>query len=159
MHIPEHMQPLDAIFERRCVNLGKIYTGIKLSDDKIKYKTLVESPIYRYAKVIATYGIANAQEKMLYSKYQQLYPDTSTSKVEALVQSIQTNGFNPEYAPLAFRSLKRLYPLNRYDIADGHHRAAVLAALGQTSIELFIYKVKHKNALRCLAESVQYLFQ
>ena len=60
------------------------------------------------------------------------------------MQSIQLNGFNPEYAPLAFRSLKRVYPLNRYDIADGHHRAAVLAALGETNIELFIYKINRK---------------
>ena len=159
MHIPEHMKPLDAIFERRIVNIEKIYTGIKITNDRSKYKALCQSPIYRYAKIIATDGIANSQEKMLYKRYQELYPGTSTSKIESLMQSIQLNGFNPEYAPLAFRSLKRVYPLNRYDIADGHHRAAVLAALGETNIELFIYKIKHKESLRRFAESVQYLFK
>ena len=159
MYIPEHMQPLDALFERRIVDIKNIYTGIKFKGGKIKYEALCRSPIYRYAKVIAADGIANAHEKALYNRYQQSYLGTSTKKVEAIVQSIQSNGFNPEYAPLAFRSLKRVFPLQRYDIADGHHRAAVLAALGQTEIELVIYRVNHKNSLRRLAESIQYSFK
>jgi len=153
------MQPLDAFFERRIVHIGNIYAGIKFKDGQIKYQSLCESPIYRYAKVIAVDGIAREHEKTLYNKYQQAYLGTSTQKVEAIVQSIRLNGFNPEYAPLAFRSLKRVFPLHRYDLADGHHRAAVLAALGQTNIELVIYKVKHKNSLRRLAETIQYSFK
>ena len=156
MYIPEHMQPLDALFERRIVDIKNIYTGIKFRGGQIKYQALCESPIYRYAKVIAVDGIADAHEKLLYNRYQQSYLGTSTKKVEAIVKSIRLNGFNPEYAPLAFRSLKRVFPLHRYDVADGHHRAAVLAALGQTNIELVIYQVKHKNSLRRLAESIQY---
>ena len=159
MYIPEHMQPLDALFERRIVDIKNIYAGIKFRSGQIKYQALCRSPIYRYAKVIAADGIASVHEKTLYNRYQQSYLGTSTKKVEAIVQSIRLNGFNPEYAPLAFRSLKRVFPLHRYDVADGHHRAAVLAALGQTKIELVIYKVKHKNSLRRLAESIQYSFK
>jgi len=153
------MLPLDAFFERKIVDIKNIYAGIKFRDGQIKYQAIYLSPIYRYAKVIAADGTASAHEKILYNRYQKSYLGTSTKKVEALVESIRLNGFNPEYAPLAFRSLKRVFPLHRYDVADGHHRAAVLAALGQTKIELVIYKLKHKNSLRQLAESIQYSFK
>ena len=44
MHIPEHMQPLDAFFERKIVDIENIYAGIKFRVVKLSIKPFAGPP-------------------------------------------------------------------------------------------------------------------
>lgn len=154
--IPEHLRLEDAVFELKQVNIENIYVGIKGSDQRIRYKHLYKSPIYIYARSIVQDDDVDSGIKKLFKEYNECYRRTSTQRIEDLIKSIKLKGFDENYAPIAFRSFKRILPFKRYDLADGHHRAAVLAALGASNIELLVFQRRRTSKLLRWIQSIRY---
>lgn len=125
--------------DRFCtINITYLRVGVKqLVSGKIRYVSVDETPHYMFVRYIlqGTQPTA-AQGYRDYTHYISVHPHSCTEEAyRELIASIKDNGYDSENQPiLVFRWWRRPWPPGRWDVADGFHRLAVLAALGEQSI-------------------------
>ena len=120
----------------------------KLND--IKYINVRESPHYFS---VLEYLNNNNKNFTHYNKYIKLNPNDPRSDINfiKLINSIKANGYNFRESPiLVFKSYKRPLPFGRYDVADGFHRLAILAALDVNKLNIAVLK-RNKSILNRLS--------
>ena len=147
INLPSFLSNFFYVFEFRDVKIEKLFVGLRYSDKrKIEYLNILKTPHYFFA-------LNNIDSKIKFLKNEpinyQSYIDSnqddprSKERFTVLIDSIKKNGYNFKESPiLVFRTFKRPLPLDRWDVADGFHRLAILAALGNKSIKVAILKRK-----------------
>lgn len=139
-YVPNHLQPFPKAFKRRRVNISSLYVGVKNKKGQIKYTSIKESIIYKYLHDKLVKGFTSSSNISAYRNYIQENAVTQEAELLSLVNSIKNNGIQKEYPPLIFRSIKRIVPLGRYDVADGHNRLCVMAIIGHQKIDAIYFK-------------------
>lgn len=142
----------------RVVNINKIYVGIINSKSrKIEYVNIKKTPHYNFVlNFIGVYRISKSGTTD-YNRYikSNLSEHRSEQKFINLIESMDNNGYQYDESPiLVFKSLKRAFPLGRFDVADGFHRLAILAALNSTNIKVAILKRRQNVFLRIINKLV-----
>ena len=131
----------------KTIPIDKLFVGFHDSQlNYLKYINIKESPHYFSA---SQYLRKNNKSLLSYKKYIKLNPDDPRSELDFinLIISIKSNGYNfNEYPILVFKSYKRLFPLGRYEVADGFHRLSILAALGVNKLNVAVLK-RNKSIL------------
>ncbi|MDB2389803.1 ParB/RepB/Spo0J family partition protein [Alphaproteobacteria bacterium] len=130
----------DFIFsDYRVVKLENIYIGYAYPNNTTQYKSIFSTPHFKLAKYLCN---PNEEDlNLLKQDYKQYHSNSDESeklkKFMNLIFEIQSNGYNWKDTPiLVLRNWRRPLPLNRYDVADGFHRLAILAALGYEDIKV-----------------------
>ena len=141
-YVPNHLLPFPKHFTRRKINISKLYVGVKNTEKRIEYVSIQESIIYLFLHDKFAKGLKDSQNIKLYREYVQENGVTQELELLDLMSSIKNNGIRKEYPPLVFRSAKRFLPFGRYDVADGHNRLCVMAAIGHKSVEVIYFKFK-----------------
>lgn len=107
--------------------------------DRKAYVPIVETPHYAFVRQVLTgESLWPAREYDSYAQYIRLHPHPCTEEqfIE-LIESFRTSGYDAQARPiLVFRSWRRPLPLARWDVADGFHRLAVLAAMGERLVQV-----------------------
>lgn len=143
--LPIFLKEKFQIHKRKVVSINKLFVGLK-NNKGISYVHILNTPHYWFAKkVIDKEETKIYNDINYYQKYINQYPDSrSEEKFLKLINSIQKYGYNFKSSPiLVFRSIKRPVPICRWDLADGFHRLATLAALGTLKVEVITLKRKH----------------
>jgi hypothetical protein len=134
--------------------LGIVYVSslrvglVDLNSCRIRYIPVNRTPHYYFVKSVINnekeeecgdYGYSN------YSHYSEVNSKAChPEQFIKLTNKIIDDGYNyTSYPILVFRHWRRPLPIWRLDVADGFHRLAVLAALGETKI--MVCKLKYKN--------------
>lgn len=69
-----------------------------------------------------------------------------------LIYEIKEKGYECDKSPiLVYRSIRRLWPLDRYDVVDGFHRLAILEAIGLRNIKVLRVKQRKNFYYRLLS--------
>lgn len=134
IYLPEYLKKKWQIDKNGVVDLSLLYVGLVVSGkDKTVYVNIVESPHYMFARYVLfgeEYNTVSGFES--YDQYALFSHHACTEALFVeLVCSIIRNGYQFECNPiLVYRHWRRPFPLGRWDVADGFHRLAILAALG-----------------------------
>jgi hypothetical protein len=135
------------IFYKFCLtSINNLYVGlINHYGSDIRYVPVIKTPHFVYAR----YVLKNEPMKILgnyqsYAHYRSIHPQSHSQEgFNSLIKSIQTRGYDWRQNPiLVFRHWRRPLPFNRWDVADGFHRLAVLAALGEKSVKVGVLRNK-----------------
>ncbi len=146
MYLPPFLSDLYVFKCYKLVSINQFYVGLyDIEGRVVKYVPVIETPHYMFVKSIIT----NSNEQSIYDfrdyeHYRTICPSAcSVKKFIELIESIKSNGYDSDNKPiLVFRTLRRPYPLVRWDVADGFHRLAILAALGESSIRVATLRTK-----------------
>ncbi|HRS10915.1 MAG TPA: ParB/RepB/Spo0J family partition protein [Sedimentisphaerales bacterium] len=139
----------------RVISMHRLYVGLlPTSGHKPTYVSVIRTPHYAFARQVLT-GEAAAPVAGYddYQQYASRHRRTSSPRAfEDLIASIRTNGYDAEEHPiLVFRFWRRPWPLTRWDVADGFHRLAVLAAMGETKVRVATLKPRRSAWQRFIA--------
>lgn len=129
-------------------------------DDRKAYVPIGETPHYAFVRqVLLGESIWPARGYDSYSQYIRLHPHPCTEeRFIELIESFRTSGYDAEARPiLVFRSWRRPYPLTRWTVADGFHRLAILAAMGERCIPVATLKPKKDILSRFLERALHEL--
>jgi len=111
----------------------------------VKYLPVVETPHYIYV-LHEQFGapLRHMHGYKDYSQYLSIHPQShSEEQFRQLIKDIRTNGYDWKNQPiLVFRHWSRPLHMNRWDVADGFHRLAILTALGESSVIVGTLKAK-----------------
>lgn len=139
----------------RVVSMRHLYVGLlPARGRKAIYVSIVSTPHYAFARQILTGETAGPVAGYAdYQGYASRHPRTCSARVfEDLIASIKTNGYDAEERPiLVFRFWRRPWPPTRWDVADGFHRLAVLAAMGETRVRVATLKPRRSAWQRFIA--------
>jgi hypothetical protein len=143
----------DFIFSHfKVVNIDRIYVGLINSNlGNIKYINIKKTPHYYF--VCEYLGIKNKQEESIINYYDYIKSNPldrrSKQKFIELIDSIKRNGYIFQELPiLVFKTVKRPVPYGRFDVLDGFHRLAILAALDSVNVNVAVLKRKHSVFMR-----------
>ena len=131
----------------KIININKLFVGVRNSKiGELEYLNIKKTPHYLFASnYLELSNISEGEDCKSYHDYIKSNPDDlrSKGKFESLINSIRENGYNFHESPiLVFYTFKRPLPFGRWDVLDGFHRLAILAALGNKNIEVAILKRK-----------------
>lgn len=137
-NIPSHLEKTFQIREYRTVQINNLFVGLSLLHGAgVSYVKIHDTPHYLYARhVIHGEPIESNHGYSDYQHYASVNDGACTEyEFFKLIQSISKNSYDHNECPiLVFRTWRRQFPLNRWDIADGFHRLAVIAALDQARL-------------------------
>ena len=128
------------------VKIENIYVGLKpIYISKPIYTSIYKTPHYAFAKQIISGQKVDQQTG--YSDYKHYSQINKTSCSEEkycdLIDSFLKTGYDWQQNPiLVFKNWRRPVPFNRWDVADGFHRLAILAALDFQIINVGLLKYK-----------------
>lgn len=122
----------------RLVPMRRLYIGLlPPTGGRAVYVPVTETPHYAFAlKILTGRVIPPVGGYQDYEHYTSLNPKACTAGAFGeLIESIKTNGYDSTGRPiLVFRIWRRPWPPVRWDVADGFHRLAVLAAIGEETV-------------------------
>jgi hypothetical protein len=147
MDLPDFIKEEFKIFDRRKVKLSTLYVGlISIDSGVLQYVPVTQTPHYYFVRQ-ELFGekIGPVSEYRNYQHYADVNAHAcSQDNFKRLIHSIRLDKYNYEQWPiLVFRYWRRPLPLFRWDVADGFHRLAVLAALGYKYIEVTTLRPKY----------------
>lgn len=151
MIIPEYLEKDFRIYDHRIVDINSLNVGLHLMSGQVKYVSVIDTPHYMFVRnILKGDGVQIVHGYKNYAQYISLYsPSASINRFIKLIESIQVNGYDSKNKPiLVFRNWRRPWPINRWDVADGYHRLAVLAALGERFIKVGTLQYKKNMAER-----------
>lgn len=153
--IPDYLSIDFKVHVRKIVHINLLNVGIQLlhSDEK-KYTCIYDTPHYMHAcHIINDDPLKVSHGYKNYDHYASLNVNVCTEEeFTGLINSINENRYDWEKRPiLVFRHWKRPLPIGRWDVADGFHRLAVLAALGERRIKVVTLRPK-KNLFQRFSE-------
>ena len=122
----------------RIVHIDDLFVGLApISGGNAFYVKITQTPHYMFvrSKLFGEPG-KPAHGYLDYAHYVSVNPRNDAVKsFSTLIESIKDSGYDSAINPIfVFRSWRRLFPLKRWDVADGFHRLAVLAALGKNAV-------------------------
>jgi len=129
------------------VNIEKLYVGLlSASDGKVMYLPIFKTPHYHFAKNAISGGAAGpitGYESYKDYAYRNRHMCSEEEFIE-LIENMRTHGYDWQNKPIfVFRHWSRPFPIGRWDVADGFHRLAILAALGEKKVKVGILRYKH----------------
>lgn len=150
--IPKFLAP-DLCFNAfELINISNLYVGLRpVSGGRVFYVLVFKTPHYVFARnVLLKENIYPVSGYRSYRQYSEINPRTCSEKqFVGLIKDITENGYDWKNRPiLVFRHWRRLFPLGRWDVADGFHRLAVLAALGEKKIKVGTLRYKYNAGAR-----------
>lgn len=130
------------------VKIEKLYVGLVSSSNRgVIYLSIFKTPHYHFAKNVISGGAAGlitgyeSYKDYAYRNRHMLM--LSEEEFIQLIENIRTNGYDWKNKPIfVFRHWSRPFPIGRWDVADGFHRLAVLAALGEKSVKVATLRYK-----------------
>ncbi len=140
IELPSFLENTYHFKDYRVVDIYCLYVGLlSVNSDKTKYVSIFETPHFMFANYIIHGTLVKAVHGYKdYLHYRSIHQQSHTEEgFKQLIENIMTVGYDYEKKPiLVFRYWKRLLPIGRWDVADGFHRLAVLAALGKQKIRV-----------------------
>ena len=137
-NLPDFLYKCFKFSSFRNVNLDIIFVGLlPIGGGRAKYVPVTETPHFMLARyILLGESIETVRGYKDYAHYIAVNPRINAeNNFSKLIKSIRDIGYDPEKGPiLVFRSWRRLFPLKRWDVADGFHRLAILAAIGERSV-------------------------
>lgn len=140
LDLPPSVERIFAMDGFRSVDIGHLFVCLWLPQGNRKaYVPIVGTPHYAFVRQVLTGQAAwPARGYDSYAQYIRLHPHPCTEeRFMQLIDSFKENGYDAQTRPiLVFRSWRRPWPLARWDVADGFHRLAVLAAMGERCVQV-----------------------
>jgi hypothetical protein len=134
------------------INISNLYVGLRpVSGGRVVYVLVYKTPHYVFARnVLFKEDLYSVSGYRSYKQYSEINLRTCSEKqFVGLIKDITDNGYDWKNRPiLVFRHWSRLFPLGRWDVADGFHRIAVLAALGEKNIKVGTLRYKYNAGAR-----------
>jgi hypothetical protein len=150
--IPKFLAPdlcFDAFY---LINIANLYVGLRqVSGGRVVYVLVYKTPHYVFARNVLfkenLYPVSGYQS---YKQYSEINPTACSGKQFVdLIRDVTDNGYDWKNRPiLVYRHWSRLFPLGRWDVADGFHRLAVLAAIGEKNIIVGTLRYKYNAGAR-----------
>lgn len=132
--------------------LNKLYVGLRAKNsDVINYVNVRDTPHFFFVKnflegspISSVHGYEN------YSEYlAEYWHPLNEDSFKNLIISIRENGYDADTRPiLAVRSIRTPLPLGRYQVLDGFHRLAILAALGHHTVKVCRMRKKRRFMIK-----------
>lgn len=148
---PDFLREL-VVHEHRLVCIDQLYVGlISLDGSHIYYVPIIETPHYVFARhILKEEPMRCAHKYQSYSHYRAIHPQKHSVDVfKHLMITIKDKGYEWKVSPIfVFRHWRRPFPVDRWDVADGFHRLAILAALGEKKIQVTILRRKQNLLTR-----------
>jgi hypothetical protein len=145
--IPEFLMSEFCFDDFDLVDIINLYVGlVSVSGDCVVYVPVYNTPHYVFVRnVIYNEDICPAAGYQNYKHYLKTNPSAcSERQFMRLIKDITDNGYDWKNRPiLVFRNWRRYFPRGRRDVADGFHRLAVLAALGENKIKVGVLRYQH----------------
>jgi len=145
--LPNFLSDKFKIESLKLVNIDCLYVGLLgRNTNRIRYVSIKKTPHYYFVKnFIDDENMSYDSERLSYGDYSEINSDAcSVDDFIKLIENIMSNGYIYKESPICvFKHWSRPLPVWRLDVADGFHRLAVLAALGETKI--MVCKLKYKN--------------
>lgn len=155
IHLPLFIADNYECVEYKTIDIDNLNVGLLTpGGEKIKYVPIWETPHFLFAQQhstnIPSSSIVNGYED--YAHYISLHEQGhTTDKFIKIINSIRIDGYDYVEEPiLVFKNWKRQWPMNRWDVADGFHRLAVLAALGENQIKVLTLRYKRNLFQRAM---------
>jgi hypothetical protein len=157
--VPAFLDRVFSVHSCRQTDINNLFVCLWLRESTAKaYVPVVETPHYAFVReVLVGESLWPVRGYHSYSQYIGLHPHPRTDEgfIE-LIESFRATGYDAQTRPvLVFRSWRRPWPLTRWDVADGFHRLAILAAMGEQHIHVATLKPK-RGILHRLMEKVLY---
>lgn len=147
--IPDFLSESFSVGCAKTVRIQDLYVGLKsVTSRKTIYVNIKDTPHYNF--VISVLNNVPEVEISGYKNYENYininpHPCSRTKFID-LINSMKRSGYDWENKPiLVSKHWKRPFPLSRWDVLDGFHRFAVLAAFGQQKINVVTLRRK-RNA-------------
>ena len=145
--IPSFLENSFRIHKYRTVEIDNLFVGLlAMQGAGISYVKIYDTPHYIFAKhVISGEPIEANHGYRSYDHYASINQSARTEKeFIKLIESISEISYDHKKRPvLVFRTWRRMYPLNRWEVADGFHRLAILAALGHERLTVATLRPKY----------------
>lgn len=145
------------------IKIDNIYVGLcSPSSSSVSYVSVYRTPHYVFARnVLFNEEIYPVHGYRSYKHYSDINPRVcSEGQYVSLLDSIVDSGYDWEKKPiLVFRHWKRLFPFSRWDVADGFHRLAVLAALGEKSLNVGILRSNKFVSTRIVSKIMSFIYE
>ena len=130
------------------VKVSDLYVGLLSMNEvtAIKYVSIFDTPHFAYAcHVLHNQKLSSKFTYLDYLRYKELHSQShSEAGFNSLIYSMLKGGYDWQTRPvLVFRNWRRLYPFHRRDVADGFHRLAILAAMGEENIKVGLLHHKY----------------
>ena len=140
------------------ININNLYVAIHpINSTKPHFISIYETPHYQFVQKT----IFNRDPKKVfnyenYFQYAEINKKAcSEEEYTFLINNILVNGYNWKKHPIfIYRNWRRIFPISRWNVADGFHRLAILAALNFNEIEVGILKYKY-DLIRRFLKSLQ----
>ncbi len=148
----------DFIIKENCtLELPVLYVGLlHIVAGLPQYVSVFDTPHYFFARhVLFGERIKPISGYLDYAHYAKVNSHAwSENKFVGLISSISESGYKFEQHPIfVFRHWRRPLPIGRWDMDDGFHRLAVLAALGKTEISVRTLRAKNTSMNRLLCRA------
>jgi hypothetical protein len=150
--IPEFLMSEFIFDDFDYVDVKNLYVGLlSISENCVIYVPVHKTPHYVFARNVIfnekTHSISGYEH---YKHYSEKNPDACSEKrYISLIKDIANNGYDWKNRPiLVFQNWRRPFPRARKDVADGFHRLAVLAALGENKVCVGTLRYKHNVVCR-----------
>lgn len=138
----------------RLVSIHMLYVGLlNVNKGEVKYVSVYQTPHYLYAKRAIDRGLScDVAQSQSYPNYRKIHPQShSVERFDSLIQSMLKTGYDAETSPiLVFRHWRRVVPFGRWDVADGFHRLAILAAMGEQKVVVGLLKRRNQMHKRLI---------
>lgn len=130
----------------RTVRIQHLFVGLRpIAGGNARYVSVNETPHCIFVRHIL-YGepLRSVHGYTGYGHYISINPHPCTEEVFIeLTQSVVERGYQWDISPiLVVRSWRRPWPICRWDVMDGFHRLAILAALNEKSLKVATLKPK-----------------
>ena len=155
--IPEFLARRFIIDGLRVVDVDRLYVGLlPLAGSAINYVSIYDTPHFLFVRhILHGAPVQPISEYVDYSHYITVHSHPCTEQhFRELITSIVRNGYDKTNKPImVFRSWRRLWSPTRWDVADGFHRLAILAAMGERSIQVVTLQ-QRKNIFQRVADRI-----
>jgi len=140
----------------RKIKISETKAALRISDNKIKYVKIKETPHYSFVK---KYLFNEDLEEKYNMSYEDYYDKKRThlSKEEFinLINSISEK-YNNEEPIILYKGIDDLKNIKYWKIVDGFHRIAILSALNKKTIKARVYRRLKPNIIYRLFEALAY---
>lgn len=152
INIPNFLKENFCFSHFKVMKIDRLYVGyIDPNIGNIKYINIKKTPHYYFVCEYLGVKIKLKENIIDYNDYIASNPLDlrSKSKFIKLINSINKNGYDFKESPiLVFNTIRRPFPLGRFDVADGFHRLSILAALNTINIEVAVLKQNQSIFMR-----------
>ncbi|MES9902108.1 MAG: hypothetical protein ABW168_05425 [Sedimenticola sp.] len=147
MTLPDFLLKDFIASEYRTISIDNLYVGVVSgTNNRIVYKQIFDTPHYIFvkSKINVDYDYNESNQNTSYKAYSDNNAHAcSEDNFIELITKIKDQDYDWQNSPiLVFKHWSKLIPFNRWYVADGFHRLAILAALNKRNIKVHTLKYK-----------------